>query len=143
MYIIEYIQMGLLFVVVPALILLLIYFKRKELNKIDTPIKDFLKKVPSEPMQASEIATLPFYSDAELVKQPAFVHSTSSLSTSYGNRTAYLVYYDRKKDRLRAETVTINKFEKENGRLHAGEFVLVVIEKRKLYIQCVSILKKL
>ena len=88
MYIIEYIQMGLLFVVVPALILLLIYIKRNEINKIDIPIKNILKKAPSEPMQASEIATLPFYSDAELVKQPAFVHSTSSLSGTFYKKTA-------------------------------------------------------
>jgi len=143
MYLMDYIQMGMLIIVIPALIIFLIRYRRNEINKIPPMVKDFLKSAKPKPLQADERAKLALYSDAELVMQPAFVHYTSSLSTIYGNRTAYLVYYDRKKERLRAQTIAINKFEKENDSLQAGDYVLVVIEKRKHYLQCVSILQKL
>ena len=77
-----------------------------------------------------------------LVKLPAFVHSTSNLSTSYGNRTAYLVYYDRKKDSLRAKTVPIKKFESANERLQTGEFVLIAVEEKNTRTKFVNIFKK-
>ena len=79
---------------------------------------------------------------ALLVKQPVYVHSTSSLSTSYGNRTAYLVYWDRKRGRLRAKTVQIKGFEEENGKLFSGEFVLCATEEKKTKIRFLSLLTK-
>lgn len=212
---IDYIQISLLVVVVPALILVLIYVRRKEIKQIDTNIESFLKNITPQPMQEYEKSNLNksyvtafvcgfflieilftivetciervFFSHknlialetglvyavislvikvsglvigiigpllwiswdkkriqtkAELVKLPAFVHSTSNLSTSYGNRTAYLVYYDRKKDRLRAKTVPIKKFESANGRLQTGEFVLIAVEEKNTRTKFVNIFKK-
>ncbi len=80
---------------------------------------------------------------AELIKLPAYVHSTSNLSTSYGNRTAYLIYFDRYKEKVRAKTVQIKQFESGNGRLHAEEFILIVAEDRNTKIRFVNIFKKI
>lgn len=215
MNIIDYIQMGLLVLVVPALILVLVYIRRKDIKKYDEKIGDCLKGANPQPMQEYEksgikksyvtsfvcgffligilctileecVQSIVFseriynkekvivYSmislaitvsrlvigiigpllwiawdkkrlltRAELVKLPAYVHSTSSLSTSYRNRTAYLLYFDRKKGKLRTKTVTINHFEAANGRLHAGEFIFVVAEERKTKLRFVSALKKI
>ena len=79
---------------------------------------------------------------AMLVKLPAYVHSTSSLSTSYGNRTTYLVYWDGKHESLRAKTVQIKRFESENGKLFSGEFVLIATEEKKTKLRFLSLLKK-
>ena len=78
-----------------------------------------------------------------LVKLPAYVHSTSNLSTSYGNRTAYLIYFDRYKEKIRAKTVQIKRFESENGSLYKGEFVLIAAEDKKTKIRFVNIFKKI
>lgn len=215
MNIIEYIQIGLLVFVVPALIFVLYRIRKNELLRIDTTVIDHLKNAVSEPMQDYEKLSIDkryvtsfvvglfliqiiftiletcieraFFYDkhlvsletrlvysviglaikmiglvvsligpllwiswdkkriqtkAVLIKMTAYVHSTSNPSTSYNNRTAYLVYYDRYKDKLCAKTVQLNKFEKKNGRVHKGEFVLIAVEERNTKIRFVNIFKK-
>ena len=210
----DYIQIFLLVVVVPALIMVLIYIRRKQIQQIDTNILSFLKNAIPQPIQEHEKSGIQknylipcicgffiirilgeilmlcverivfseriFISErvltysritpviavselvigiigpllwsfwdkkriqtkAELVKIPAYVHSTSNLSTSYNNPTAYLVYYDRTKERLRTKTVQIKRFESENGELFGGDFVLIVVEERNTRIRFVNIFKK-
>ena len=79
---------------------------------------------------------------AYLIKLPSYVHSTSNLSSSYDNRTAYLVYYDRYRDKLCAKTVQLKKFEKNNDTVHRGEFVIIAAEDRKTKLRFVNIFKK-
>ena len=79
---------------------------------------------------------------ATLVKQLAYIHSTSNLSSSYHNRSAYLLYWDRKKGKLRAKNVMIKQFESEHEKLYAGEFLYIAAEERKATVRFVCALKK-
>jgi len=212
----DYIQMGMLIFVIPALIVFLICYRKKENKKTDSKIQEYLKCTVPEPIQEYEkgnvkksyaisfvcgffsisildvIVTKFIYiffdperiersidvalmystitlainagmfifsfvgpllwiawdkkrlqTKATLVKQPTYVHSTSNLSSSYRNKSAYLLYWDRKAGKLRAKTVMIKQFESEYGELHAGEFVCIAAEEKKAKVKFICALHKI
>lgn len=72
---------------------------------------------------------------------PGYIQSTF-YNRRYNSKTAQLVYYDFRTNKFRLKTVSLNRFEKQNGEIYCSDRVQIIVSEKWNRVKFVSLYRR-